>query len=888
MTEHHPKLKPPRFAQRFLRWYCKPKLLEYLEGDIEEDFIKTFQKSGARSARIKYTLDVLRFFRPFAIRKFSKTLNSNNMFKINSRIAFRNLAKNKLYSFINIAGLSVGIAAFLIIIQYITFQFSFDKYHKNADIVYRLQNAYFQDGEPDGISHLTTIGMSNALKSDIPEIEKISLFHPYYGGAVVSQRGTIGEERIMKEENIYFVEPPFLGMLDYHFLEGDNSALDEPNNILITKSTRDKYFGTNQETVLGKTLELAGSWASGTFIVSGVIEDVPDNSHFDFDFLVPISKVLEKPQYHSEEAVWGWSNFVLYAQISPNTTEQAAEAKMAGIMKKHIPTEFAEGEDAVTSLINIQDIHLKTESSGPSYARTADLQSVYFMTIIASFVLVIAWINFINLSTAKSSERRPEVGIKKAMGATRKQLVLQFLVEAFWINTIAIVLGVGLTYIFQSYLKSQIQLDLTLDFSNTYIIISMLGLFFLGPVLSGFYPAILMSATQAIKALKGEKLVSSSSRFDLRKILVVFQFVISALLIAGTFAVSRQLNFMLKNREGINLEQILVFSGPEVNPTIDGFNSFRNQVNSIAGVSQFSSSRSIPGAEHNFYTQTRRADALAEERTSIGITWVDSAFVKMFDIQMVSGRDFSESKPNQPNGIIINESSIDAFGLGSAENALNEKLIFGDDSLFIRGVMKNHHWSSLKQNYEPEAFLFRPVSTEYFSMKVTPQRASEIIEGVEQAYQSSFPGNPIDYFFLDNFFNKQYASDLAFLSMFEIFAVFVIFTSCLGLFGLASYTVAQKSKEIGIRKVLGASGRSITLLFSKSYFLLILIANLIAVPIAYFGIKDWLTNFAFGIPINLGLFIIPLIILMAIAGLTISIQTLKAARLNPAKNLRNE
>jgi len=884
--------RAPRIPQKILRWYCKPELLEDIEGDIHEDYNKRYTRNGKGMARLYYVLDVIRFFRPFAVKNIFKTQINTTMFKLNTLIAFRNLAKHKLYSFINIAGLGIGIAACLIIAHYVIFQLSYDRFHDNADRLYQVQKQSFHEGEGGGINPYTGFALGPALIKDLPEISMQSRVHPYYEGAVISKVVDSVNTGSFREEALTFVEPSFLEMFSLEALQGDlSTSLDDPNSIIISESMRIKYFGNEELAVIGKVLNVNGGWARGNMKVTAVIKNLPSNSHFNFDFLLPIEKALSDEQYQSQGADWGWTNFYTYVMLNNAENEVAASSKMADLMQKYQgETLESDGLKVVLSIQNIRDLHLRSNVDGAPEGLRApgDIKSVYFMIIIAVFILIIAWINFINLSTAKASERGLEVGIKKAMGAHKKQLVVQFLIESFWVNLIAIGLAIFLTYAAIPLLSDAIGAKLVVNLSQPFIALALVGLIFVGPVLAGIYPAVVLSSFKTVTALKGKVVSKKSRTFSMRRGLVVFQFIISTLLIAGTFTVSKQLNFMQNQGTGMNLSQILTVKGPEVNVSRAGFEAFKNKMTQFATVESFASSRSVPGAGYNWGTEVRKSGNQSSTNLHTDVTWVDENFLETFGIELISGRNFEFSQERVEHGMIINEASLEVLGLGTAEDALNEKIILSGDTIFIRGVVKNHNWNSLHSDYTPATFLYRWASVDYFSLRINPANLQTTVNEVEQQFQEAFPGNPVDYYFLDDFFNRQYQADLAFASIFNAFSMFAILAACMGLFGLASYSVVQKAKEIGIRRVLGASSMEITTLFSKRYLFLMLIANVIAVPIAYFGIADWLDEFAFSINITADLFIVPVVVLLLIAAATVSFQTLRASLANPIKNLRSE
>lgn len=888
MGQHH---KPPRLAKRFLKWYCKPELYEDISGDIEEDYNHRIESHGARSARIRYSLDVIRFFKPFAVKKLVKTQINSSMFSINSKIALRNLGKHRLYSFINISGLALGIAACLVIAHYVIFQLSFDKEFTNSDTLYRVHMTRYQNGINQGTNPHVGFGLGPAISKAAPELKRVSLIHRYDNGAIVSKVADSTNSTPFQEKGILFVEPAFIEMFSLEFVSGDSkTALDNPKNVIITESIAKKYFGETNSLIVGETLNVIGAWGdSGAFIVSGVIKDFPDNSHLALDILLPMSNVMKDGQYQDEGADWGWSNFELYVQLIPQTTESIVEGKIASLMQKYVKEEMEQNsEDRVLSLQSIEELHLKSERTGEGGAMT----SIYFLILIASFILIIAWINFINLSTAKAAERSREVGVKKAMGAIKRQIVFQFLTESFWLNLLATLLGIGIAYFLLPKMGFIIGEDLSLDITNEVTVIIIVGMIFLGPILAGIYPAFVMSAFKTTDSLKGNKNLGTS-KIPLRKILVVFQFIISTLMIAGTYAVSEQLRFMRSQSTGFDMERILIVEGPQTNVEFASFEKFRNETVSLASVESFSSSRSIPGAGYNWGTEMYKFNADKSSRQNINVTWIDSEFFPTYQLEMIAGRDFSDpirnaEDINVANGAIINEATLRAYNLGTPEEALNEKLVISGTTIPIRGVTKDHNWQSLHNEIAPSVFLFRNASKDYFSIKLNMQNVDDVISSISDSYSENFPGNPIAYNFLNDFFNEQYKADREFGQIFNSFAVFAIIASCLGLFGLTAFSMLQKAKEIGIRKVLGANMTSITYLFSKNYLMLILVANALAIPVTYLSLQYWLQDFAFKISISAKLFIVPIGLLMLIALITITFQTIKVARSNPIKSLRAE
>ncbi len=886
--------KAPRIPKKILRWYCKPDLLEDIEGDIEEDFNKRYTRQGKHIARLYYLLNVIRFFRPFAVKNILK-IQINSMFKLNTRIAFRNLIKNKLYSSINITGLSVGITACFIIAHYVNYQLSFDRQFEHSDQLYRMHVSYYQNGAYRSIGRGHAYGLGPALKKDIPEFENLSLVHHYRQGAVINTVNGTGAKNPVKEKGMLFVEPAFLDMFSIDFLAGSSqSALTDDMSIILTKTMALKYFN-DVDKALGKSLNLAGQWGvTGDYIITGVIKDFPKNSHLNLDFLLPLSNVLKTEQYQWEGSDWNWTNFYLYAQLTKHSTEENTEEKIANLMHTYEGDRLKEeAEEKVLSLQPITELQLKSEVNTGS---EGNINTVYFMMGIAAIILLIAWINFINLSTARASERMVEVGVKKTMGASRRQLVAQFLTESFWINFLSLSAALLLSYWLLPKLGTLVDVNLSFDLSAPYIKVLLVALLFGGPLLSGIYPAFFMSAFEASKSLKGDTKITSKGRIPLRRVLVVTQFVVSLLMIAGTYALSEQLKFMRSQPTGFNMEKLLVVKGPLANAELDKVERFRNDIKSMAAVDMFCTSTRIPGSGYNWNTEIQKEGADKSTQKGVSIIWVDHDFFATYQIEMLAGRDFSDAiqdleDENQviiQNGAILNETMVKSLGLGTPTESIGQPLHLSGQTIKVRGVMKDHNWNSLHRPITSGIFLYLPSNTDYFTLTVNRINLDATLASIQDQFNKSFPGNPMEYYFLDDFFDRQYQADRQAGKVFSAFALLAIITACLGLFGLMAFTLLQKTKEIGIRKVLGAGLSDIANVVSKDYLNMILLANVLAIPLAYWGIELWLRNFAFKTPITFRFFLIPAVMLFGIALVTMAFHINSVLKANPVQNLRSE
>ncbi len=811
------------------------------------------------------------------------------MLKSYLTLAFRNLLKRKLYSFINIFGLAIGVAVCLVILKYVDFELSYDGFHKNAANIYRTVVTNYQNGDIRNTAVISSYAQGPSLLADIPEVQAYVRTHPMYGGAVVSYDRPSGDPSVFHEENIQFADSTFMHVFTYKAIGGNlSTALNNPNSVVITRKTALKYFG-NDEDPMGKILKVSGGRADGDYEVTAVMADVPQNSHFSFDFLFPIHNLLRNDQYTHDDG-WGWNNFVTYIQLNPHADKKAVEAKLPAFIEKYKGKELAESnQKVVLTLQPLLDIHLHP-GLGYDSSPTISANTIYFFILISIFILSIAWVNYINLSTARAMERAREVGIKKSVGALKSQLVGQFIFESLIVNFLGVVIAAFMAIALLPVLGGIVSKDLSFDFGDWRFWLILSGLFVMGTFISGLYPAFVLSSFKITTVLKGtvEKV---SGGFSLRKALVVFQFACSLILIAGTFAIYRQIIYMRDQDKGLIMDQMLVVNGPSVldrSKAKERLITLKNGFKKIPGVLHVATSASIPGAGHNWGTGVRRDGSQPEDSKDGRIVWVDPDFIETYGITVLSGRNFNPEVTSDMRGVLVNEAALNAFGLGNPENALKERLLLGADTTAIIGVLKNYNWASLKTEHSPWLFKADTIAGRYYSLHLSGSHIKEAIKKVEEKYKEAFPGNPFDYFFLDDFFNSQYKAEQQFASIFSLFAALAIVIACLGLWGLASFTTTQKLKEIGIRKVLGASVSSIISLLSWQFFKLVLIASILALPLTWYGIDSWLGNFAFRIGLEWDLFLVPVVILALLALTTVSIQIFRGANVNPARILRTE
>lgn len=796
-------------------------------------------------------------------------------------IAFRNIFKHKIFSFINIIGLAIGMAAGLLILQYVRFERSYDRFEANGPNIYRIQLDRYNEGKLATQWAAGAAGIGPLVKAELPEVTNLARLRS--AAAVMTY-----QDKEFREEKMLYANEGFLPMFGYPALKGSTAnALKNVDQVVLTSSTAHKYFGDTDP--IGKTILMN---KKEPFSVIAVIPDPPANTHLKFSMLLSFA-TWQKFAGDPATTQWGWDGFFAYIQVRPGTDPAGLEKKINTLATNRWGKEWQESQHKmVFHLQPLASIHLSHNYMLEAEVN-GDAKAVSFLAIIAVFILVIAWINYINLATARSLERAKEVGIRKTLGSLRRQLIGQFLFESFLINTIAAILAIGLIAACLPLFNAVAGKSLTLSLLATSGFWATLAIIFIGgTLLSGIYPAFVLSSFKPITVLKG-KLTTSSRGAFLRQALVVGQFAASVLLMVGTFTVYRQLNFMQKQDLGVKIDRTLVLKGPNVlDSTYDNkLSGFRDEVLRIPGISYITSSTEVPGHKVGWNAGgIKEVSAGQSAERQYRVIGIDYDFVKAFDMKILAGRNFSRDFRSDTGAVLFNEAAVKNMGFNKPEEVLNKRIDFWGKQYTIVGIVSNHHQESLRENYDAHIFRLIPDANTYYSLKLSgdPANNTAIIESVKTRFKSFFPGNPFDYFFLEDRYAEQYKSDRQFGQTFSLFAGLAIFVSCLGLLGLASFVTNQRTKEIGIRKVSGAGVGNILALLTKDFMRPILISFLIATPLTWFVLQKWLDNYAFRISLTAWLFIGPVILILVVALLTITTQTLKAANANPVKALRTE
>lgn len=801
--------------------------------------------------------------------------------------AYRALWRYKFFSFITMMGLAVGMAAFLLILQYIRYEINYDTFHEKGNRIYRVGTNFYREGTPASYA-ATFLGLGPALKADFPEVKEFT--RVCFRRAIVSY-----QNQAFTEDNLYFVDPGFLNMFSLQMQEGSSATLSAPNEVIISRTAAQKYFGREQP--IGKIIKLKSRLIEQDVTVKGVFADLPANSHLPIDFLVSVQTLAS---HLGNERLNGWDSIdhLTYVLLNEQADVQQLKAKLPAFIDKYLgklwgQTGIGLGQNRTEfGLQPLLDIHLHANLQDEPEAN-GSIATVRLLMLIAAFILLLACINYINLSTARAMERAREVAVRKVIGASRLQVARQFFFEALLLNFTGIILAFTLVQVTGPWLNVVAGKPFYIfSWHDTTLWLSLVSIFIGGSFLSGVYPAFVLSSFKPATALKG-KVHSSVSLFSFRKVLMVLQFVVAVLLMAGTYTVYRQMEFMQEYSLGMNIDQLLIVKAPLLKEAdslaIHKQDIFKNQLLSQAAVSKATVSSSVPNT--NMYGTIGAVGRIGTNPADVGHMfhhiYADTDFMQTYAIELLAGRNFSKDLRTDREHLILNEAAIQMLGFKNPAAAVNQKILYEGEKTII-GVIKDFHQYSVAKEMIPIIVELRTNDRKYFSAKVNTGKLSQTIASLQTSFEELYPDSPFEYFFMDEHFARQYEADRRFGQVFSVFSGIAIFIACLGLFGLVSYATIQRSKEIGVRKVLGATVTSLLVLLSKDFIKLVLLAIVIACPVAYWSISQWLSGYARHIPIQVDFFLIPSLAVLLIAFITLSYHTLQAARENPIKALRDE
>ncbi|GAB5527270.1 MAG: ABC transporter permease [Roseivirga sp.] len=877
---------PPKWANRFLEWYCGTHLVDEIQGDLLEAFHYRSEEVGDTKARWWFIWDVIRFFRPSSFGKRSYNSNQFAMLRNYLVVSFRNFRSQKGYGFINLSGLIVGITACLLITLHVLEEITYDNFHPKADQTYRVVMDMYGQGELKTKSAPVYPAVGPGLLADFPEVEMYTRILPF-GDGVYSVRQADGSLKRFNENKAVLGDENFFRMFGFRLLDGNpESVLSKANQIVVSETAGKRYFGN--ENPVGKTIMYRGT---EEFMVTGVFEDFPENSHMQFEL---ITSLKTWDGFEEWPGNYGWYDFYTFIKTNGAVEQKVLDEKLSTYLDGKKAEFYAERNvREVLWTQKVGDIHLYSSGLSWDMGENGGGEQIYFLSVIAALILLIAWVNYVNLATARAIKRAKEVGIRKVVGAQKSNLVTQFLVESFLYNAMAVMASVLLVIALVPVINSSMELglDRTLLYGRE-VLIGLSTLIFSGALITGFYPATVLTSFKPVSVLKGQ-VGKAGRKFGFRQVLVVFQFTASITLILGTFLVVKQLNYMRSQDLGLNIEQTLVLKSPSSSRG-DGdlpqrLGLFRSGLEAMPEVSGFALSNNVPGVE-NFGIGGVTSKYFPNEFRDCYRVGIDDQFMDLFEIEIIAGRSFSADMATDTSAVVLNEVAMKHLGFQSAEEALGEKINPNTEGeRTIIGVVKSYHQATLKEELDPVVFRYnRRYWGSFYSIKLKSEDYASSMAKIEESWDEIYPDNPFDYFFLDEFFDRQYKADEQFNAVFIGFAGLAIFVACLGLFGLVSFTAEQARKEIGIRKVLGASSKKLVLLLARDYVRLILAAIVVAFPLSYYLMKEWLNGFAYQTQIGVEIFVFGGMVIAMVAFMTVSIKSFQAANGNPVNALRED
>jgi len=810
------------------------------------------------------------------------------------KIAWRNLWKNKTTAAINIGGLAIGIASSILLLSYVSFQLGYDGFNTSKRSIYRVNLDFFENNRLTVHSAENYAAVGPALKKDFPEVlDQARLYNMGYKNNCVFSYNNID----FKETKFFYADASFLTMFSYPFLQGDpGSALAQPYTAVISESIAQKLFGKNGvRDAMGRSIQMTDDDRNSDLCrITGVFRDIPENSHLKFNVLISYSTLYTSRSRERYEYNWKKKDFYTYVQLRPGVDPRSLEVKLPLFIQKHIPGEAALHQESRLSLQPLEKIHLSSGRQDEPEP-TVHEKAVRFLMVIAFFIITIAWVNYINLATVSAVNRAKEIGVRKVLGSDRGRLIRQFLIESFSLNIASFFLALLLVYMARPFLYDLLSIHLSLSvlLTNAY---GLLFLFFLiaGSFFSGLYPAFFLSSFKPVSILKG-KFGATVKGLTLRKSLVVFQFSLSILLIIGTFIVYQQVHYMLHQNLGIKVNQVLVLDRPGRWDTARRTHSllvqrFKDAIKTDPGIESVAMSDEKPGKEIRWPSNYIQKNVPSAVAVPINTTLINEDYIPTLGFHLLAGRNFSTAFKTDGRGLILTGSAIRLLGFPDAGAAVGKELHSDDGDYTIVGVVNDFHQLSLQQQETPSAFQFGwdLREFEYYLVKLKTGRMDQTIAHIQTAWTNSFKDNPFEYSFLDETFNRQYRSEIQFGVIFGIFSFLAIFIACTGLLALVAFMVRQRTREIGVRKVLGASVQNIVLLLTKDFIRLLIMANFIAWPLGWWLMNSWLKDFAYRIQIHWLVFVLSGIIALTIALVTIGIQAVRAALSNPVQSLRTD
>lgn len=884
--------RPPLLALKLLKWFCRPEYHADIEGDLIESFEENSEAKGSTKAKWLLFKDLLQLFRPGILRPFPSfaRIRSSGLWKSNMKAAIRSLIKRKEYSLVNSLGLSLGIASTLLVLLYVQDEFSYDKSIPNADQVFKLIE---ERKTPEGTNTRGYVPYSFArtIPQDFPEVAGATAFSGPYSGQQVWVNNHRGERLNFLEDNALIADNQFLSVFGLRLLAGDPStALKEPNSIVLTESTASRLFGETDP--LGQFISAAGKKS----IVTGICQDVPQNSHLKFSYLVSSSSVT---WFNQEDFTLKYTH--LYLRLHPQANADQLETKFPDMVKTYMSGEIerinqlsweayqAAGNGFAYKLKPLTSIHLDPQDFGGMKAG-GSIVTIRILIAIAILIFSIACVNFINLATARSAERAREVGVRKVMGSYRLQLIAQFLTESLTLSFISLLLALGLVWLALPHFNELANKHLVLN-PDLPSVTGLIAAGILVGLLAGIYPAFALSSFKPIAVLKGNFSTRASGKW-LRNGLVVFQFWIAIVLITCTLVIQKQVDYLADKDLGFDQEQLMVIEG-----TFDRKGNFAKPfLNEIQNLPQVKAAAGTIWLQGFRDPRMESYEAMgADQRVNMASAILGDGFAQVLGLELIEGTLFSENTTDS-SMIILNESALKSFGLddpiGKKVAMVNQEKGTTIKTYYtIKGVVKDFHYQSLHEVIGPLVMLSNELYAQRMWVIAARLNAGMTREGakaIEQKWKELLPDLPFNFRFLDQVLDNRYEAERHTSQVFSIFSGLSIFISVIGLFALSAYTVSMRAKEIGIRKVVGASVGAILKLLSKDFSLMVLLALLLAFPIGWYAMESWLNDFAYRVDLSPLTFLLSGGLILMITWCTVGYQSLKAARTNPIRHLKSE
>lgn len=870
---NHPA--PPKWSRRLLRLFISEDYLEEIEGDMEEIFFEDSQLHSRQKARLQYTLGVIKLLRVSLIKNLKWPYRIELIATImrTIKLAFRNLLKFKVHSTINLIGLSLGLAVGGLILLYVLDELSFDNFHTKGDRIYKVVTA-----SPDGGMETNAHPIGYQLRKNYPEVEAVLYTRAASSSFKLNHKGK------RYEHKVFYAGEEFFDIFSFPLKSGDpKTALKAPYSIVITQSIEDTYFDGS---ALGQTVTLRDSV---DFKVTGVVEDLPTNSHIQFDILMSFSTFPDFRYFSYSE---GWGNFDVrnYILLKEGVNPADFQTKITNLYNENIGDWLEEmGIEINTQLIPLKDIYLG-ETFWNGFGPNGSMKKVKTMYIIAIFLILLAAINYINLSTARSAYRSKEVALKKIVGSSKSAIITQFMAESFLLTLIAFGVAIILILSILPFFNDLMLKNYTFEsFIDGTFALSIAGLILLVSWLSGYYPALVISNLKPLHALHG-KLQKTHNGLSLRKMLITFQFFISSSLVLATILVINQISFMRNQDVGFDKEQLLVVDASSTQNS-SGRQVLKTQLEQLPGVNAVSYTNALPGRP-GWQGQWAYPGKQEGEQVDTEYMAIDEHYLTTLGLTLLAGTNFDKSKVAELNdGLIINETCALEMGWNGPEDAIGKRIVSpsGTPEGTVIGVVKDYHGLGLQDRIWAKAMDYSSSQYgRYYAIRYDAKQTYDLLKAIQKKWDQTYSSYPLEYFFLDEDFDRQYKEENQLAQVLSIFSIIVIIVSAIGLLGLISFVALSRTKEVGIRKTMGAGIGQIIVILSKEFIYLVLLGNILAIPLIWYFGNDWLNDFAYHTSINPIIFIVTMFITALIAFLTVSIQTYKTAKMNPVSALRYE